>query len=83
MTKEWFGYMIIKKIKAMKRNSTHFDSHREKLAGEKLLGRDVEPVLELCTDACHEATLGTPITAFEYRSNFRTCRGLCCEIQVN
>lgn len=50
MTKEWFGYMIIKKIKAMKRNSTHFDSHREKLAGEKLLGRDVEPVLELCTD---------------------------------
>ena len=61
---------ILQKI-AMKRDSKYSGNHREKLAGEKLYGRNVEPVLELYTEyvACAicEAILGAPITASEYR----------------
>lgn len=39
-----------KNNKAMKRDSKHFGYCREKLYGEKLYGRNAEPVLELCTD---------------------------------
>ena len=34
----------------MKRDSRQLGKHREKLGGEKLRGKAVEPVLEPCTD---------------------------------
>ena len=54
----------------MKRDSKCSGKHREKLGGEKLYGRNVEPVLELYTEYVihtYEAILGAPITALEYR----------------
>lgn len=52
----------------MKRDSKHFGNYREKLFGAKLYGRNVEPVLELCTDDnLSEAAPGAPVKAPEYR----------------
>ena len=59
---------------ALKRDSRYSKEHREKLVGAKLYRKNIEPVLELCTDCggayeisgWQKATLGAPIIAQEY-----------------
>lgn len=59
-----FFYVSSRLTKALKRDSKYSRHCREKLGGEKLYGRNIEPVLELYTEyLMYKAILGAPITA--------------------